>query len=248
MGFLKKLFGKAEPAAPAKEIEKDIVPVYPMIKDSRWQGMPHVVHYPFVRNGDLDLDIVFAQDAGDRFEYIRPADLENPAIKANFDKWKENIDHYPYEFIQPDVFHGKVAVAEGLDHSSEKMLCSAFLSEACKLLNTDKLIISATRRRFLMMTSYYGDFQTLESFFLYHFSDFRNEQSGNEVITEMVFVADASRVLYAVPLGFRMNVYEKDGETRLVYSTMEDLYDEEGQLNFRRLIENKKTPVLYPAP
>ncbi len=27
-------------------------------------------------------------------------------------------------------------------------------------------------------------------------------------------------------LGFRINLYEKDGQTKLVYSTMDDLFDE----------------------
>jgi hypothetical protein len=114
-------------------------------------------------------------------------------------------------------------------------------------LNTDKLIISAPRRRCLMITSYHEDFQMLETFFQLHFIAYREEDYGNEVITEMVFVADDKKVEYAIPLGFRINLYEKDGKTKLVFSTMDDLFDENDQINFQQIIEKNKLKILYPA-
>lgn len=245
MGFLKKLFGKTEPSAPADaDIEKDKVPVYPMIKDARWQGLPHTVHLPFVNFGDTpDLAIVFPQDAGDRFQYITPKDLENEAVRSNFEKWQKNIDAFPFEFDKPEGMDGRVIFAAGYDHSSEKMLSPDFLAAACKELNTDKIILSAPRRRHMMITSYHEDFVTLEFFFYRHFVDWR-ENADHEVITEMVFVADAEKVRYAVPLGFRINLYEKDGNFKLSYSSMDDLFDENGQIDFRTIMEKNKLPVL----
>ncbi len=245
MGFLKKLFGKSEPSAPVIEIEKDKVPVFPMIKDARWQGTPHAVHLPFVRFGDtLDLAIVFAQDAGDNFEYITPKDLEDPAVKANYEKWQQNIDDYPFEFVKPEQANGRIIVAEGEDHASEKMLSPAFLAAACKELNTDKIIISAPRRRHMAITSYYEDFLMLEYYFHRHFIAWR-ENTYHEEITEMVFVADAGRVRFAVPLGFRINLYEKDGQFKLSYSSMDELFDENGQINFQQIMEKNKLPVVF---
>jgi hypothetical protein len=247
MGLFKKLFGKSEAAPALTPIEKDKVLVYPMIKDARWRGTSRVVHYPFVTNGDsLELTIVFAQDAGDNFEYIMPADLENEAVKENFNKWKQNIDNYPFEIERSQTLDNRVIFASGNDHSSEKILSAAFLAEACKALNTDRIIISAPRRRCLMITSYHEDFPMLENFFYFHFVAFREEDYGNEVITEMVFVADTNKVEYAVPLGFRMNLYEKDGQRKLVYSTMDELFDEKGQVNFQKIIEKNKIPVTLP--
>ncbi|MGE7776832.1 hypothetical protein ACQKLP_19090 [Chitinophaga sp. NPDC101104] len=246
MGFFKKLFGKAEPDNPSATIEKDRVPVFPMIKDARWQGVPHAVHHPFVKIGDqLELVIVFAQDAGDKFQYLTPKDLEDPSIKSNFEKWQQNIDDYPHEFDLPESMAGRIIFDSGEDHSAEKILSPAFLAEACKALNTDQLIISTPRRRCLMITSYHETFLMLENFFWFHFLAWREEEYGNEVITEMVFTADAEKVRYAVPLGFRMNLYEKDGQRKLTYSTMDDLFDENGQINFQWIIEKNKVPVLY---
>lgn len=248
MGLFKKLFGKSEAAPAVVSIEKDKVAIYPMIKDARWQGTPHAVHYPFVKVGEtLDLAIVFAQDAGNSFQYITPAELENEAIKANFEKWKQNIDNYPFEIEASEKLKGRIIFASGEDHSSEKILSATFLAEACKVLNTDKLIISAPRRRCLMLTSYHETFPMLENFFFFHFEAFREEDYGNELITEMVFIADANRVQYAVPLGFRMNLYEKDGQRKLTYSTMDDNFgNDDGGINFQKIIERNQIPVTLP--
>ncbi|RFS26681.1 hypothetical protein DVR12_02520 [Chitinophaga silvatica] len=248
MGFLKKLFGKSESNnPPAPDIEKDKVPVFPMIKDARWKGMPYAEYIPFVKwNDTLDLALVFVQDAGDKFEYITKTDLENEAIRENFNKWQDNINNYPYEFEVSEELNGRVIMAPGEDHSSEKILSPAFLAEACKRLKTDKIIISAPRRRCLMITSYHEDFLMLETFFYLHFIAFREEDYGNELITEMVFVADENKLQYAVPLGFRINLYEKDGQKRLSYSTSDDLFDENDQINFQKIIERNKIRVLLP--
>lgn len=246
MGLFKRLFSRQAQEAPSEssQVEKDKVPVYPMIKSGEWKGMSRVEHIPFVTlNGHLDLAVVFAQDAGDQFMYITEGDLQNPAVKANFDQWQANIDNYPFEIEISERLNKRVIFASGEDHSSEKILSKQFLEQACKTLNTDKLIISIPRRRCLMITSYYEEFSLLESFFHLHFIAWREEDYGNEVITEMVFVADKDKVQYAVPLGFRLNLYEKDGRKVLSYSTMDELFDENNQIDFQKLIERNKVPV-----
>ncbi|MBO9635728.1 MAG: hypothetical protein J7578_21670 [Chitinophagaceae bacterium] len=247
MGIFKKLFRKSSTPVPQK-IEKDKVPVYPMIKDARWKGTPYAMHYPFVQLGEaLELAIVFAQDAGDKFEYLTKDDMLNEEINKNFHNWQENINHYPFEIEIAEDLRNRVIFASGQDHSAEKILSAAFLAEACKVLNTDKLIISIPRRRCLMITSYHEDFLMLETFFHLHFIAYREEEYGNEVITEMVFVADKDKVQYAAPLGFRINMYEKDGQRKLVYSTMDDLFDQNDQINFQSIIEKNKIPIQLPG-
>ena len=73
MGFFDKLFKKQEPVPVVQEIDKTQVPVYPMIKSAEWRGIAHAISQPFVTiEGQPHLAIVFAQDAGDRFEYEHP--------------------------------------------------------------------------------------------------------------------------------------------------------------------------------
>lgn len=246
MGFFDKLFKKQNPEQPSvkADINKAQVPVYPMLKSAEWQGINLVTSLPFVViKGELHLAIVFPQDAGDRFEYITPRDLEQPGVPENYNQWQSNIDAYPYEIVLSKSFDNRVATASGEDHSAEKILSPAFLAEACKALNTDKLVISAPRRRCLMITSYHEDFLLLEDFFRLHFSAWREDDYGNEPITEMVFLADKNKVTHAVPLGFRINVYEKDGNYKVSYSTMDDLFDENDQINFQHIMERNKVEV-----
>jgi len=248
MGFFDKLFKKqvAEPAA--EEIDKSKVPVYPMIKRADWKGIDLVRSNSFLNIGDKpELAIVFAQDAGDRFLYMTESDLQSPSVIENFKSWQKNIDAYPYEIVLAASLGNRVFTASGEDHSAEKVLSPAFLAEACRALNTDRLVISIPRRRCLMVTSYYEDFPTLENFFRLHFLAWGEEDYGNEQISEMVFLADRNNIEYAVPLGFRINVYEKDGQFKLVYSTMDDLFNENDQIDFQKIMERSKMPITLPA-
>lgn len=245
MGLFKKLFGKSKQEIEIA-IDKSKVPVYPMLKAGNWQAINQVEAIPFVKDKEhLELAVIFAQDAGTRFEYITPSDLQHPEIKANYENWQQHIDAYPYEFEVSERLDNRVIFASGEDHSSEKILSPAFLHHACEVLHTDRLIISAPRRRCLMITSYHENFPMLENFFHLHFIAFREEEYGNEPITEMIFTANNKNVEYAVPLGFRINLYEKDGHRKLVYATMDELFDENGQINFQKIIERNKIPVLF---
>ncbi len=244
MGFFDKLFKKevAEPAA--EEIDKSKVPVYPMIKRADWKGIGLVRSQSFLNIGEKpELAIVFAQDAGNSFLYITESDLKLPGITENFKNWQKNIDAYPYEIVLAASQDNRVFTASGEDHSAEKVLSPAFLSEACRVLNTDRLIISMPRRRCLMVTSYYEDFQTLENFFRLHFAAWEEEDYGNEQISDMVFTANRDSIEYAVPLGFRIILYERDGQFKLVYSTLDELFNENGQIDFQSIMERNKIPV-----
>ena len=246
MGIFDKLFKKkvAEPAA--EEIDKSKVPVYPMIKRADWKGAGFARSKPFLNIGERpELSIVFAQDAGNSFLYITESDLLLPGVTENFKNWQKNIDAYTYEIVLATSLGNRVFTASGEDHSAEKVLSPAFLAEACRALNTDRLIISMPRRRCLMVTSYYEDFQLLESFFRLHFVAWEEDDYGNEQISDMVFLANSNNIEYAVPLGFRIILYERDGQLKLVYSTMDELFNENGQIDFQRIMERNKIPVLH---
>ncbi|XZF14542.1 hypothetical protein ACTHGU_00245 [Chitinophagaceae bacterium MMS25-I14] len=251
MSFLRNIFrGRDTPPEyiGGRAVKSDAA-IYPMIKDSKWPYAAHVKCMPFVQQGNRhELVIVFARDAGSRFEYITADDLEQPEINKDFQKWQEHIDQYPFEIEVSETLGGRVIMASGKDFSAEKILSSAFLAHAGKILNTDKLIISVPRRRCLMITGFYESFNLLESFFYLHFTAWRDDTYGNEPITEMVFIAEKNALKYAVPLGFRIEVYEdkRKGERMLTYSTMDELLDEDQRINFQMIMERNKIPVVLP--
>jgi len=244
MGFFDRLF-KKEVAEPAfEEIDKSKVPVFPMIKRADWKGIDLVRSQSFLNIGEKpELAIIFAQDAGNSFVYMTESDLLLPGVAENFKNCQKNIDAYPYEIVLAASLGNRVFTASGEDHSAEKVLSPIFLAEACRALNTDRLVISIPRRRCLMVTSYYEDFQTLENFFRLHFVAWEEEDYGNEQISDMVFLANSDKVEYAVPLGFRILLYERDGQFKLVYNTIDDLFDESGKIDFQSIMERNKIPV-----
>lgn len=243
MSFFDNLFKKDKPE-PEKEIDRSAIPIYPMIKDADWQGMNLAAKQPFVTiDGHLKLALVFAQDAGDRCQYITMDDLQKPGIPENFERWQNNINEYPCEISLPQAFENRLITTSGKDFAAEKILSPAFLAEACRALNTDKLVISIARRRNLMITSYHEDFNFLEEFFWQHFRIWGKDKYGDEPITEMIFLANQHKVEYAVPLGFRLNLYEKDGQQKLSYSTMDDLFHGSEQIDFQRIMERNKIAV-----
>ena len=94
----------------------------------------------------------------------------------------------------------------------------------------------------MQITSYYEKFAQLEDFFFSHFSIWRSPDLDDEVISEMILIAEKDQITHIVPLGFRMNLYEKDGKRALDYSTMDDLFTGD-RIDFQQIIENKKIAI-----
>lgn len=143
----------------------------------------------------------------------------------------------------PPALENRLITTSGEDFSAEKILSPAFLAEACLALNTDKLVISIPSRRTIMIISYQEDFNLLEEFFWLHFRAWGNEEYGNEPITEMIFLANQHKVEYAVPLGFQLNLYEKDGQQVLSHATIDDLFHGSEQIDFQQIMERNKIAV-----
>jgi len=167
--------------------------------------------------------------------------MQNEEVKTQVNQWKNNIAAVDFELFSPESWHDRVYFNQPADFSNEKIFDPAFIAKACELLKTDKLIISIARRHRMQITNYYDDFQHLEDFFWSHFCIWRGENDlDDEVISEMVIVAEKNQITHIVPLGFRMNMYEKDGQRLLNYSTMDDFGDE---IDFQQIIEKNKIAV-----
>ncbi len=240
MSFFKKLFGSSENEKQQKSEtelpDKKNFKIYPRIKNREWDALPITYHIPL--GGDLVL--VFIQDINERITYLMDDEIDSPEIKQQIKQWKENINEVPFELFSSESWESRVYFNQPGDYSNEKVFDPAFIRKACELLKTDKLIISVSRRHRMQLTSYHEDFQLLERFFFNHFSVWRDSGLVDEVISEMVLIAEKDRVTHIVPMGFRMNLYEKDGKKILDYSTTEDLGD---KIDFQQIIEKNKIAV-----
>lgn len=257
MGIFNKLFGeKTEPAFAVLSREaKEALPVLPVLKRTGQYGMSGAHTTPFVltNNKDTALHIAFTQDVDGVFYYLTDNDLQNPAIHSQFLKWKENIDVYVFEPYLPaklnllENMQGCIVFAAGYEHSAEKIFSASFLTTLCDSLKTDQLIISTPRRGLLMATSYQEEFMMLENFFYTHQDGWQNDTDGSEFITDMVFVANKTRILYAALPDFRINVYEKDGNYKISYSTTGELLEKDGNIHFQAMLERSKIDVIWPV-
>lgn len=96
-----------------------------------------------------------------------------------------------------------------------------------------------------MATSYHEDFKMLENFFFTHQDAWKDNADGGELITEMVFVANKCGILYALPPDFRINLYEKDGNYKILYSTTSDLLEQGEQINFQAMLDRNKINIAF---
>ena len=233
MSIIKRLFGSKDRQAvipdPHKTTaDKQAYAVYPRIRNADWKNLETVYYQPL--GGDLVL--TFVQDIDGRMEYItkEEAALLEPVIH----NWKNNITAVPFSLFSTDDWDGKVLFNEPGDFSNEKIFDPAFLQNACEQLKTDKLVISISRRYRTMLTSFHETFALLERFFYSHFTTWRDTELGGDAITEYVLLANTVLVTHIVPLGFRMNLYKKDGQKLLSYSTMDEIGD---TIDFQKIME-----------
>lgn len=257
MGILDKLWSKKTAPTPPvlSGADKETLPVLPLITRMDHLRTPGIYTIPFLQyHGDeTALNIAFTQEAGGTLYYLTEKDLENPAINSQFLKWRENIDSYVFEPYLPQKLNllenvqNRIVFAAGHYHSSEKILSAVSLTELCDILQTDQIIVSIPRRGLLMATSYDEDFMMLENFFFTHQDGWQNDNDGSEFITDLVFVANKTGIMYAATIDFRINLYEQQGRYKLSYSTTGELFEKDGAINFRAILERNKINVQLPA-
>ncbi|MDQ8005652.1 MAG: hypothetical protein REI64_12685 [Pedobacter sp.] len=243
MNFFKNLFGKKDGDLPEPKLsdehtieEKFRYKVYPRIKNIDAQNYDIVYHLPL--GGDLAL--TFVQDIDERITYVRKSEFEQ--LKHLIYEWRNNIAQVEFDLFTTETWNGIIFFNQPGDYSNEKIFDINFVNAACANLNTDKIIISISRRHRMQITNFYNDFIDGESFFWSHFSVWRNSSLTDEVITEYVLIAEREKgVCNIVNMGFRMNMYERDGKKLLSYAVFDDENDTKGdQINFQEIIERRK--------
>lgn len=249
MNFLKNLFGKrTEPIQEVKPIEpeysieeKSKYKVYPRIKNVNSQNFDRIYHKPL--GGDLTL--IFVQDINDRFSYIQKSEAEQ--LMHLIDEWQNNIREVDYELFTTEEWKDLIYFNEPGDYSNEKIFDPNFINATCEKLNTDKVIISISRRHMLQVTNFYNDFKDNEMFFWRHFSVWRDSNLPDEVISEYVLIGEKDKGITDIALmGFRMNAYEKDGKYLLNYSVFDDGDSPIGdKIDFAEIIEKRKQKLIF---
>ncbi len=248
MGLLNKIFGskgnEVENKAPVMEgevpTEKKLeYKVYPRIKSIHTHSLEVIYNEPL--GGDLVL--TFIQDIDDRIVYVLKKEVDE--LRRLIDEWKTNIAEVPFELFTSDSWGDVLHFNEPGDYSNEKIFDIGFINHACDKLDTDKLMISISRRHRMQLINYYEEHFELEMFFLKHFETWSSSSLNDEPITEYILVAEKDKGVTSIAhVGFRLNAYTKDGKYVLSYSTVGD--DVIGdKVDFDRIIESRKEEFKY---
>lgn len=245
MKLFKKIFGKNKQINSEQSVytieEKLQHKVYPRIKNTVSQNFDIVYHKPL--GGDLTL--TFIQDINDTIVYIQKSEVDQ--LKHLIDEWRNNISEVEYDLFTTEGWNGLIYFNEPGDYSNEKIFDLKFIDAVCDKLNTDKVIFSISRRHRMQVTNYYNDFKDNESFFWSHFQVWRDSELSDEVLTEYILVGEKNKgILNIAHLGFRMNMYEKEGQYLLSYSVYDDGDNHFGEnTNFSEIIERRKEKFTY---
>ncbi len=215
--------------------------VFPRIKNVQSQNFDTVYHRPL--GGDLTL--TFVQDIKDIITYILKSEADQ--LKHLIDDWENNISQVGFDIFTTEEGNGLIYFNEPGDYSNEKIFDINFVNTVCDQLKTDKVIFSISRRHRMQMTNYHNDFKDHENFFLKHFNVWRDRTLPDEVISEYILVGERNKcILHIADLGFRMNMYERNGEFLLSYSVFDDRDNPlGGKTDFEEIIEKRKEKFIY---
>lgn len=215
--------------------------VFPRIKNLQSQNFDIVYHRPL--GGDLTL--TFVQDINDTITYVLKSEADQ--LKHLIDEWENNISQVGFDIFTTEEWNGLIYFNEPGDYSNEKIFDINFVNTVCDQLNTDRVIFSISRRHRMQMTNYYNGFKDNENFFLKHFNVWRDRELLDEVISEYILVGERNKgILHIADLGFRMNMYERDGEYLLSYSVLDDGDNALGdKIDFEEIIEKRKEKFIY---
>jgi len=249
MKLFKNLFGnknenivsKTKNQATYSIEEKLQFKVFPRIKNIHSQNLGTVYHRPL--GGDLVL--TFVQDINDAMTYVLSSEADQ--LKHLIDEWEQNISQIEFDIFTTEDWHEIVYFNEPGDYSNEKIFDINFVNTVCAQLKTDKVIFSISRRHRMQMISYYSTFKNHENFFLKHFDVWRDHELPDEIISEYILVGEQNRgIRYISDLGFRMNMYERNGEFLLSYSSFDDGANPLGdKIDFEEILEKRKVKFVY---
>lgn len=185
------------------------------------------------------------QDINDIITYILKSEAEQ--LKHLIDEWENNISHVEFDIFITEEWNGLIYFNEPADYSNEKIFDINFVNTVCDQLNTDKVIFSISRRYRMQMTSYYNNFTDHEKFFLNHFNVWKDSALPDEAISEYILIGEKNKgVMCIADLGFRMNLFNKDGQYLLSYS----VFDSEDSLvedkkDFEEIMEKRREQFIY---
>ncbi len=216
MGIFDKLFGKKtekdqeikisekQMAGFSSDVDKiksgEITKIYPILKPGDWIGIKaKALRSTLIgTQEDPKLVIGFGYDAENSFIFLTYDDLAKRKIESILEEAYQNLEDY--EVPINEVVPGKVAIIDGEDFCSEKILDKKFMRAMHQKLNSDKLLVSIPRRRCMMMSSEFEDEKIIDQFMSVHNSTWNDPSYGNALIINELFQVENGEIVGTIDM------------------------------------------------
>lgn len=202
MGVFSKIFGKKDPIKDAiinEEIKKvesgEIHKIYPILKPGDWIGLKYGAVKKIIlgSEGEPKLVVGYGYDAPENFIFLNEDNIKDKNLDDLIAQAFHNLDEYKVNVNE--VMPGKVAIIDGLDFCSEKILSKKFMFEMHELLGSKKLLASIPRRRCMMITSAQDDPAVMKQFRSVHEKTWGDDSYGNAPIINLYFDVNEGEIV-----------------------------------------------------
>lgn len=204
MSFFKRLFENKNTPETRNTVE-DHTPalLYPVIHHGSWQMLHTLVRQTLFGTTEApEVVVTFAYDQPELkyFTYTELDRLSKETSEGVIKKAYENIDLYPYAFIETDTGHGKMLTISGGRFSSEKILSPECMREAQRRLNTDELLVSIPRRTMMYVVDNKCSNELYDYFRNLHLLNFGDHTNTNEPIVNALFLLKNGEIVKYLPI------------------------------------------------
>lgn len=158
--------------------------IYPLFKPNDWLYKDGAVYSHFLGVNDEKIPLIaYVYDRGDNYQFLLKSDT-----KANIDKIHgEALTNLCEKNIESVNFNPYVLTASGADFSSEMLLCTEFLQEAQRKLDTDQIWVFSPRRTVIYIAAADMPVQERNDFFYLSLYTYKDDSFGNAPISDTFF-------------------------------------------------------------
>jgi uncharacterized protein YtpQ (UPF0354 family) len=160
--------------------------IYPLLKPHDWPHAQHVAHRRLSDKAPRVPIVAFGFDAGNQYQFVPARDVND--IEALYSEALANLAvlNYPWELGDS---HGlRFATSSGKEFSAERLLDKQAMLQCQRLLESDRIVVSAPRRTCLFATRYGLLDEAMSLFVQLVMHTYNDDSYGHAPISPAMFV------------------------------------------------------------
>ena len=144
---------------------------------------------------DSDMVIAYARDAGDRYEFLTAADLEQKDLNAWHTAAIQNLATLERSFEISE--EEDMLFCSGSEFCSEKILDETFMQTAGELLNSKTIFVSIPRRSCMYVIGDKASDETIRKFVFIHGHTREDDSFGNAPVSDLIWELSDGKIMQA---------------------------------------------------